>query len=90
MGGAWIDQLKAVVIPNTVYLGLVKTLSTRTVYKLEKRTCTCKLLQDWERKKGRERERERERGGREGGREGERQKRKSQTDRERRAAQSGI
>ena len=34
MGGAWTDQLKAILITNTVYLWLSKSLSTRAVYKL--------------------------------------------------------
>ena len=34
MGGAWVDQLKPILITNTVNLWFHKILSTRAVYKL--------------------------------------------------------
>ena len=49
MGGAWIDQLEAILITDTVNLWFSETLSTRAVYELAKS------------EKGGERERERER-----------------------------
>ena len=48
MGGAWIDQLEAILITDAVNLWFSETLSTRAVYKLAKS------------EKGREREKERE------------------------------
>ena len=52
MGGAWIDQLEAILITDAVNLRFSEILSTRAVYELAKS----------ERERGgRERERERER-----------------------------
>jgi hypothetical protein len=48
MGGAWVDQLKTILITDTVNLRFSKTLSTGAVYELVNR----------ERESERERERE--------------------------------
>ena len=54
MGGAWIDQLEAILITNAVNLWFSETLSTRAVYKLAKRE-----KREREREGGREKKRER-------------------------------
>ena len=55
MGGAWIDQLEAILITHAVNLWFSETLSTRAVYELAKRE---KREIEKERERGRERERE--------------------------------
>ena len=55
MGGAWIDQLEAILITHAVNLWFSETLSTRAVYELAKRE-----KKDREREGERERKRERE------------------------------
>ena len=54
MGGAWIDQLEAILITDAINLWFSETLSTRAVYKL------ANSEKGREREKERERERERE------------------------------
>ena len=76
MGGAWIDQLEAILITDAVNLWFSETLSTRAVYELAKSE---KGRERRERERERKRERERERG-----REREREKEREREGRERR------